>query len=80
MRMRISECVHSFYAADSGQSPELRTLLFLDYDPVFPGWPAEEAAEAEATNPQRGGVTCEGDSSDNHNPRSSSRAWAGATG
>jgi hypothetical protein len=42
--MRISECVHSFYAADSAQPPELRTLLFLDYDPVLPGWPPEDDA------------------------------------
>jgi hypothetical protein len=77
MRMSITDCVHSFYAADSCEPLELRTLLFLDYDPVLPGWPPEEAAEAERTNHQKGGVTCK---SDNNNPRSSSRAWASAIG
>ncbi len=44
MRMRIPECVHSFYAPDSDQPWELRTQLFLDFDPVFPGWPPDEEA------------------------------------
>ena len=79
MRMSITDRVHSFYAADSCEPLVLRTLLFLDYDPVFPGWPPEEPAEAERKNPQRGGVICASDNSDNHNPRSSSRAWASAT-
>ena len=79
MRMSITDRVHSFYAADSCEPLALRTLLFLDYDPVFPGWPPGERAEAELTNSKRGGATCARDSSDNDSPRSSSRAWAGAT-
>ena len=43
MRMNMNECVHSFYAADSGEPPALRTLLFLDFDPVLPGWPPDDA-------------------------------------
>ena len=43
-RMRIPACVHSFYEADSGQSWEMKTQLFLDFDPVFPGWPPEASS------------------------------------
>jgi hypothetical protein len=45
MRMNICESVHSFYALDSGEPRWLRTLLFLDFDPVLPGWPPEAIAE-----------------------------------
>ncbi len=74
--MRISECVHSFYAADSGQPQELRTVLFLDYDPVLPGWTPQEPAEAGPTNPRGAGVTR---ASEDDRPPSSSRPWGGAT-
>ena len=40
--MKISERVHSFYAPDSNEPQVLRTLLFLDFDPVLPGWPPED--------------------------------------
>ena len=46
MRMNITDRVHSFYAADSGEPRALRTLLFLDFDPVLPGWPPDDV-EAE---------------------------------
>jgi hypothetical protein len=50
MRMKIPDRVHSIYQADSDQSSKMPTQLFLDFDPVFPGWPPEDVA----TRPDHG--------------------------